>query len=105
MAYRRRIGRRRVIDPSIILLSARNLLAEIENLPSFLELRDIQGYIIRLEAVKLNLGRLHSGAIERPILNRIIRGLDEIKLYLEERKDQFTLIRRGHNAPRVYTGT
>lgn len=40
MASRRRIGRRSVIDPGIVLLSASNLLSEIKNLPSSLALRD-----------------------------------------------------------------
>ena len=104
MAIRRRIGRRSVIDPGIILLSASNLLSEIESLPSSPAMRDIEGYIDRVQAVKQNLRRLHSGSLEQRILNRIIRGLDEMRHYLEEMKVQFTFSRRGYNAPRVYTG-
>ena len=98
MAIRRRIGRRRVIDP------ASNLLSELECFPPSLELSDIQRYIVHVEAERRNLRRLHdSHVIEQRILNRIIQGLKEIKDCLELLKDQITT-RRGHSTPRVYTG-
>ena len=107
MAAGRRIGRRSTINPGIILLSASNLLSEIEYLqPSSLEMRDIGALIDRVRAVKQNLRRLRSGSVEQHILDRIIRGLDEMRCYLEEIKSQLTSSGslRGYNAPRVYTG-
>lgn len=87
MAARRRIGRRSTINPGIILLSASNLLSEIEYLqPSSLEMRDIGALIDRVRAVKQNLRRLRSGSVEQRILDRITRGLDEMRRYLEEIK-------------------
>ena len=106
MAARRRIGRS-TINPGIILLSASNLLSEIEYLqPSSLEMRDIGALIDCVRAVNQNLGRLRSGSVEQHILNRIIRGLDEMRRYLEEIKIQLTSSGslRGYNAPTVYTG-
>ena len=107
MAARRRIGRRSTINPGIILLSASNLLSEIEYLqPSSLEMRDIGALIDRVRAAKQNLRRLRSGSVEQRILDRIIRGLEEMRRYLEEIKIQLTYpgSLRGYNAPRVYTG-
>lgn len=87
MAARRRIGRRSTINPGIILLSASNLLSEIEYFqPSSLEMRDIGALIDRVRAVKQNLRRLRSGSVEQRILDRIVRGLDEMRRYLEEIK-------------------
>ena len=104
MAIRRRIGRRRVIDPGVVLLSASNLLSEVEYFPPSLELSDIRRYIVRVEAERRNLRRLHDSHVtEQGILNRIIQGLKEIKDSLELMKDQITS-RRGHSTPRVYTG-
>ena len=56
----------------------------MENLPSSLAMRDIEGYIDHVQVVKQNLRRLHSGSVEQRILNRIIYGLDEMRYYLEE---------------------
>lgn len=104
MAIRRRIGRRRVIDPGVVLLSASNLLSELECFPPSLDLSDIERYIVRVEAERRNLRRLHdSDVVERRILNRIIQGLKEIKDCLEQLKDHVTS-RRGYSTPRVYTG-
>ena len=77
MVSRRCIGRS-VIDAGISLLSASNL-SEIKSLPSSLAMRDIEEYIDRVQAVKQNLRRLLSGSVEQRILNRIIRGLDEMR--------------------------
>ena len=105
MAIRRRIGRRRVIDPGVVLLSASNLLSELECFPPSLDLSDIERYIVRVEAERRNLRRLHdSDVVERRILNRIIQGMKEIKDCLEQLKDHVTLSRRGYSTPRVYTG-
>ena len=107
MVARRRIGRRSTVNPGIILLSASNLLSEIEYLqPSSLEMRDIGALIDRVRAVKQNLRRLRSGSVEQRILDRIVRGLDEMRRYLEEIKIQLASSGslRGYNAPRVYTG-
>ena len=94
MAARRRIGRRSTINPGIILLSASNLLSEIEYLqPSSLEMRDIGALIDRVRAVKQNLRRLRSGSVEQRILDRIVCGLDEMRRYLEEIK-KFSLLLR-----------
>ena len=56
--------------------------------------------------MKQNLRRLRSGSVEQRILDRIIRGLDEMRRYLEEIKIQLTSSGslRGYNSPRVYTG-
>ena len=65
-----------MIDPGVVLLSASNLLSELECFPPSLELSDIQHYIVRVEAERRNLRRLHdSHVIEQLVLNRIIQGL------------------------------
>ena len=89
MAARHRIGKRSTVNPGIILLSASNLLSEIECLqPPSLEMRDTGALIDRVRAVKQNLRQLRSGSVEQRILDRIIRELDEMRRYLEEIKIQ-----------------
>ena len=53
MALRRRVGRRRLVDPGVVLHSISNLLFEIECLSS-VELRDI---LLGLEAMTTSLRR------------------------------------------------
>ena len=105
MATRRRIGRRRLVDPGIALHSVSNLLFEIECLSSSVELRDIQNYILRLEAMNTNLRRLPSSVVAHSTIDQIIHGLDEINTLFEaEREHQALLLRRGYITPRVHTG-
>ena len=78
MALRRRIGRRRLVDPEIVLHSTSNLLFEIECLSSSVELRDVQNYILRLDSMTANLRRLSSGAVAPSMIDQIIHGLNTL---------------------------
>ena len=94
-----------MVDSGIILRSVSNLLSEIEYLSPSVELRDIQSYVLRTEALNQNLRRLPPGAVDPSVLATIIRGLDEMKHCFEEMEYQFThSTRRCCRVPRVHTG-
>lgn len=105
MAHRRRRGRRSVIDPSVVLRSVSTLLSELEYL-SFSDLRDIQNYTSRLDAITRVLRRLPSSLLAHSFIDQVIHGLDEIKSHLAEMERQSVPQRRGRGyiASRVYTG-
>ena len=56
------MGRRSVIDPSVVLHSVSNLLSELEY-PAFCDVRDIQNYTSRLGAIIRILRRLPSSVL------------------------------------------
>ena len=103
MAHRRRIGRRSVIDPSVVLRSVSTLLSELEYL-SFSDVRDIQNYTSRLNAIIRTLRRLPSSVLAHSFIDQVIHGLDEIKSNLAEMERQRIPRMRGYIASRVYTG-
>ena len=105
MANRRRVHRRRVVDPGLVLHRISNLLLEIECLSPHVDQRDIQRYVLRLEGITTNFRRLSDSAVPHRIRRQIVRGLAELRTLLEERQQQTTLLRRGYTTPRVHTGT
>ena len=106
MALKRRIGRRRLVDPGVVLYNINNLLFEIECLSSSVELRDIRNYILHLEAMTTNLRRLSSShaALTPSMIDQITDGLDKLKTLFEDKELQTVNQRGGYTAPRVHTG-
>ena len=65
-ANRRRVQRRRVVDTGLVLHRISNLL-EIECMSPHIDQRDMQRYVLRLEAMTTNFRRLFDSAVLRRI--------------------------------------